>query len=415
MRSSRIGGLFASIVISAAIGGCTYFANVAYDENPLVDFPLLRHLHEKLGLEQVFIQVKDRRGRIMPADQYRFVVRVPNSDAIVLSPRDGYVPLPLSNHLRQVGAEIEFEWSGDFFVWPRNRTVQVEFVPFTISAIKSRVDGGLTPVWPGDMRRFDGVGFTVYYDEGCEAVAEEMRELMATVHQVIQDVLGLEPAPFGVAMMAKRSNYVTPAWPRGVPVFAFPARYEPELERHPIVMAAHEWAEHTLAERLDADGDDLRFVFDGLADLVAGISSGQWFCESPRSLERLAREGVEQVDLRVSFLRLRLDDETLLSSHRGLEGSMEAAGYPLSHLFWRRIADQHGASAIAEILRRWRDRGQLNADAVIDLVADVTADPSVRDAIERASVQDALAEFRQRGWFCQTRVDDHIYAMIDFR
>jgi hypothetical protein len=321
-------------------------------------------------------------------------------------PRDGYITLPIYTHSQHAGAEILME-SSKYFA--------VRLVPFTTSVLKSRVDlaqGGLTTIWPADMKRLKGDGFTVYYDKDCEADAKQMLESMATLRQTIRNVLGLEPTPFGVAIVKETANYFTPDWPLGVPVFSFPRDFDLKIERHPIVTVAHEWTENTLGAQLVGDDRKLRFAFDGLAELVQEINSGQLFCKSLKFLESLERADVKCVNLLMVFLSPDGNVEIIPDGKPTIEQTkLFPAGYPLSHLFWRRVVDQHGLSVIKEIVRQWRIQGQLSADDLIDLVAKVTGDTSVRHAIEHANIQDAIREYQQRQWVSKT-LDDHIYMHV---
>lgn len=387
-----------SIFWAAMISGCEYRAVIRPSES---DTLMLRELHQKLGLNECYVWLDDGRGAVYPPNLYQLVFYSESGESVIIHTRDGYnIPIPVEYYLDPGSVRAELTWSG------RNN-IKFRVAPFTVSVLRSRIDStksGLKTVWASDMEQIHGDGYTIYYDEGGEAVAHEMFELMGSLRQTIENVLGVQPAPFGMALVKERANYVTPDWPKGMPVFSFSQALDLKYERHPIVTVAHEWTEHTLREYLVDDDINLRFAFDGLAELVAADHAEQWYCRKIQSLKSLRHDGVNHVDILNVFLSAG-------GSISPLGEAEVQAGYPLSHLFWRGIADRHGLSAIKEIVRQWRIQGRLDGDGLIHLVEEITSDSSVYEAIRYADVQEAIADYQRRGWV-STTLDDHIYAHI---
>ena len=272
-----------------------------------------------------------------------------------------------------------------------------------------------------DFERLAASGIEVYYGEGHEQEAARALADLAAMRGFAQGYAGLKLeflSSYGAVLTDDESiNSISGRILIPLPVEAYgdgSANVEQDdntkeetTERSYLATFApwvliHEWTEGTIvfSQFHYVTDQRLRFMGDGIAELLSYEYCRQYH---PRAVElRLAgyierAEALLAADIKVFDFaedfnaRGSVGGEAAPERIGGEPDIKESAGYALSFLFWRRVAEQGRPDAVREIVAWIMEGEDVNLESTLAKVEEVCG----LEATSTVDVEQALAELRQ--------------------
>lgn len=214
-------------------------------------------------------------------------------------------------------------------------------------------------------------GITIYYPPEEEAKAKRVLKILTEEKKIVAEILGIEPAPFGVLLTPEANPILSEKTKERV----FPVSLQNEHLFDTYYWGlTHEWIEGIVEPDVVSYERDpfTRWIGDGLTE-YAGYTTCQKLV--PDSLPRIIENTLRYFE--EPFLKGRTTfDLSQWKAHAGEEtepiSPEELIGYPVSLYFWLKLTRHSGAEIIPQFLRRAQKLKEPKNKDLIALLSELT-------------------------------------------
>jgi len=228
------------------------------------------------------------------------------------------------------------------------------------------------------LERISNRGIEVFYQEGNESIAWRALSDMERTRGFIRGFVDLPlKVPFGIALhdLSEEYEYLIILMNAGIVVFpmsvsAFDPDFEQGDDEQFIPWAiSHEWFEFSLISLGLFKDSRLRFLHDGLAELLSYEYSRRFYPDAvkPRlevyinRLQPLLDQGITEYDMPGVF-----------HSRAGTGDNMVNAGYAVSFWAMQRVLEKGGLDSLRELITWIRKGENLDLDHVLEAIFDIS-------------------------------------------
>ena len=318
----------------------------------------------------MFFTVKDGKGNLV--EGARVIIELSKGKISFLTNKNGKCDFFLDKNIFNSKAVIYAEKEGIDTLIP---TMKLAAYFTTKSIDKIEQSKEIIPLSfesIDDKEVLKNGNLSVYYPAGKEAEGKKVLSILKKENNIIKNIIGIEPSPFGVLLSNKENPIITEEniWPVSLKA--------KNIENSYYWIITHEWTEGIVTgsygEGIISYKNDpyTRWIGDGLAqytahkttEILVPDSFPKWLSNRLHYFEEPIRQNREYFNL------------LQWKAHAGPEPGdimmKEIIGYPVCEYFWLKLAERVGQDKIREFVLKAKQISNPTNKELIPLLSEIT-------------------------------------------